>query len=119
MQYIGINCKGLTLVSEFVNIHSAAQGLLATDLVILNHNQVTRMTPELAPLPSHSSHITSSGGRLSQDTFNIHWPPLHGGSSVAPGLELMTRQPRVHYLDHKTTEATNLTADRIFVFYQY
>ncbi|GFX83830.1 hypothetical protein TNCV_350941 [Trichonephila clavipes] len=28
---------------------SATRGLLATDLVILNHGQVTRMTPKLAP----------------------------------------------------------------------
>ncbi|GFY03585.1 uncharacterized protein TNCV_3092111 [Trichonephila clavipes] len=27
----------------------ATRGLLATDLVILNHGQVTRMTPEVAP----------------------------------------------------------------------
>ncbi|GFT56063.1 radial spoke head protein 9 [Trichonephila clavipes] len=41
----------------------AARGLLATDLVILNHGQVTRMTPELAPSsPNH--HSTLTGGRL-------------------------------------------------------
>ncbi|GFW67574.1 hypothetical protein TNCV_3392451 [Trichonephila clavipes] len=42
--------------------------------VILNHGQVTRRTPELAP-----SLLTSipTGGRLSFDRFNVHRPPTH------------------------------------------
>ncbi|GFV19490.1 hypothetical protein TNCV_3664221 [Trichonephila clavipes] len=43
---------------------SATRGLWATDLVILNHGQVTRMTPELAP-QSPNYHTTPTGGRLS------------------------------------------------------
>ncbi|GFY06804.1 hypothetical protein TNCV_482091 [Trichonephila clavipes] len=42
---------------------TSTRGLLATDLVILNHAQVTRTTPELAP-PSPNYHITSTGERL-------------------------------------------------------
>ncbi|GBN80921.1 hypothetical protein AVEN_213904-1, partial [Araneus ventricosus] len=34
-----------------------------TDLVILNHGQMTRTTPELVP-PSSSFHATPTGGRL-------------------------------------------------------
>ncbi|GFX84905.1 DUF5641 domain-containing protein [Trichonephila clavipes] len=39
---------------------SATRGLLETELVILNHDQVTRTTPELA-----NYHTTPTGGRLS------------------------------------------------------
>ncbi|GFS53954.1 DDE_3 domain-containing protein [Trichonephila clavipes] len=42
----------------------ATRGLLAKDLVILNHGQVTRTKPELAP-PSPNYHTTPTGGRLS------------------------------------------------------
>ncbi|GFW11005.1 hypothetical protein TNCV_4459801 [Trichonephila clavipes] len=42
---------------------SATRGLLATDLVILNPGQVTRMTPELE-LPSPNYHTTPMGGPL-------------------------------------------------------
>ncbi|GFX41269.1 hypothetical protein TNCV_2219671 [Trichonephila clavipes] len=43
---------------------SATRGFLATDLVILNHGQVTRTTPELATL-SPNYHTTPMGRRLS------------------------------------------------------
>ncbi|GFV95759.1 hypothetical protein TNCV_1728091 [Trichonephila clavipes] len=43
---------------------SAIQELLATDLVISNHDQVTRMAPELAP-SSPNYDTTPTGGRLS------------------------------------------------------
>ncbi|GFW84630.1 hypothetical protein TNCV_2596751 [Trichonephila clavipes] len=41
----------------------AARGLLTTDHVILNHGQVTWMTPELAPL-SPNYHTTPTGKRF-------------------------------------------------------
>ncbi|GFT98142.1 hypothetical protein TNCV_789561 [Trichonephila clavipes] len=41
----------------------ATRGLLATDHVILNHGQVTWMTPELAP-PSPNYHTTPTGGEV-------------------------------------------------------
>ncbi|GFU59017.1 transposable element Tcb2 transposase [Trichonephila clavipes] len=55
-------------------------GLLATGLVILNHGQVTRKTPELVP-PSPNFHTPQWEGRLSFDMFDVH-RPLHGRSSV-------------------------------------
>ncbi|GFW37819.1 hypothetical protein TNCV_4630241 [Trichonephila clavipes] len=56
---------------------SAARGLFSTDLIILNHGQVTRTTPELAPHPNYHTN-----GRtffeLSTDLMSI--APLHVGS---------------------------------------
>ncbi|GFX75602.1 hypothetical protein TNCV_4715081 [Trichonephila clavipes] len=57
------------------------RGLLVTDLVILNHDQVTRVTPVLAPL-SPNYNTTPTVGR---------W--VFSGT----GPELMTRQQRVRY----------------------
>ncbi|GFV01031.1 hypothetical protein TNCV_1009521 [Trichonephila clavipes] len=81
------------------------QGLLVMDLVILNHGQVIRTTPELA----HSSpnfHTTPTRGRLSLDIFNVHQAPLHGRSSAILGsssrhgddesITLTTMLPRPH-----------------------
>ncbi|GFW73174.1 hypothetical protein TNCV_484001 [Trichonephila clavipes] len=45
-------------------VSHARRGLLVTDHVILNHGQVTWMTPELAP-PSLNYHTTPMEGRLS------------------------------------------------------
>ncbi|GFV69271.1 hypothetical protein TNCV_3861931 [Trichonephila clavipes] len=50
---------GLNLVRDYSTLH---KGLLVTELVILNHGQVTRTTPELAPTLLTSS---PTGGRLS------------------------------------------------------
>ncbi|GFT24703.1 hypothetical protein TNCV_2856331 [Trichonephila clavipes] len=50
---------------------------MATDLVISNHGQVTKMTPELLP-PSSTFDTTPKGERLNLDRFNVHRPPLHG-----------------------------------------
>ncbi|GFU01762.1 transposable element Tcb2 transposase [Trichonephila clavipes] len=44
--------------------HTPYMRALATDLVILNHGHVKRMTPELEPL-SPNFHTTATGGRLS------------------------------------------------------
>ncbi|GFY36628.1 hypothetical protein TNCV_28321 [Trichonephila clavipes] len=52
------------------------------DLAILNHGQATRTTPERA-CPSSNFHATPTGRCLSLDIFNVHRPPLHGGSSAA------------------------------------
>ncbi|GFU65870.1 hypothetical protein TNCV_5011681 [Trichonephila clavipes] len=51
---------GLTRLEDL----PTTRGLLATDHVILNHGQVTWMTPELAP-PSPNYHATPTGGRFS------------------------------------------------------
>ncbi|GFS61264.1 hypothetical protein TNCV_3104961 [Trichonephila clavipes] len=52
------------VVVEWTCRDTATRGLLETDLVILNHDQVTRVTPELEPL-SPNYHTTTTGGRLS------------------------------------------------------
>ncbi|GFT51496.1 hypothetical protein TNCV_51191 [Trichonephila clavipes] len=53
-----------TLIDRILTSHcSAARGLLTTDHVILNHGQVTWMTPELAPL-SPNYHTTPTGKRF-------------------------------------------------------
>ncbi|GFU37397.1 hypothetical protein TNCV_4273701 [Trichonephila clavipes] len=49
----------------------------------LNHGQVMRMTPELAP--SLFFHTTPTGGRLIIDRLNAHQPLLHVGSSATQG----------------------------------
>ncbi|GFX94904.1 hypothetical protein TNCV_2379771 [Trichonephila clavipes] len=55
---------------------SATRSPLATDLIILNHGQVTRTVPELAPpLPS----TTPTVGRLSSRQINVHSHPYTAG----------------------------------------
>ncbi|GFW31594.1 hypothetical protein TNCV_4420271 [Trichonephila clavipes] len=58
---------------------SATRGLLVTDIVILNHGQVTRTTSELEP-PSPTYHIDGRTFELSTGLKGI--APLHGGSLV-------------------------------------
>ncbi|GFV05091.1 transposable element Tcb2 transposase [Trichonephila clavipes] len=55
----------------------STRGLLVTDLIILDNGQVSRTTSELAPLLSYQT--TPTGGRL-RLKFNVHQPPLHGGT---------------------------------------
>ncbi|GFX66650.1 hypothetical protein TNCV_1428161 [Trichonephila clavipes] len=54
------------------------------DLVILNHGQVTRTTPELAA-PSSNFHYAPTGGRLSLGRLNMKWLPQHGWFSAVLG----------------------------------
>ncbi|GFX17416.1 hypothetical protein TNCV_1494301 [Trichonephila clavipes] len=65
------------------------RGLLAKDLVFVNHGQVTRTIPELAT-PAHNFHTPPTGGCLSLDIFKVHrltkWRVFSGIE-----LELMTR----------------------------
>ncbi|GFV18507.1 hypothetical protein TNCV_4469431 [Trichonephila clavipes] len=76
--------------------------------MIVNLGQVTTTTPELA-LPSLSLHTSPTQRRLSLDRFNMLRPPTRREEDEAVGsgglkrytkFELMTRQPRVLYLDH-------------------
>ncbi|GFU62005.1 hypothetical protein TNCV_2306391 [Trichonephila clavipes] len=79
-----------------VALHSATRGFLVTVIVILNHGQVTRTTPELAHL-SPNYPTTPTGGRLRLDgLFHASAPFL---SRVFGGtrLELTTHRPQVHY----------------------
>ncbi|GFX98699.1 transposable element Tcb2 transposase [Trichonephila clavipes] len=65
----------------FTSHYTETRRLLATNLVILNHGQVTRTTPGLAS-PSPNFH---TNGRTfeSLDKFYVQLPPLHGGPSVS------------------------------------
>ncbi|GFV27501.1 hypothetical protein TNCV_2540391 [Trichonephila clavipes] len=80
-----------------MSYYSATRGLLATDLVILNHGEDGNSVCELAP-PSPRFYITPRGRRLSIDRFNGHHPPTRWVFS-GTRLELMTRRPRVRYYD--------------------
>ncbi|GFY02521.1 hypothetical protein TNCV_3504011 [Trichonephila clavipes] len=79
-----------------IEVDETTQGLLVMDLVILNHGQMTRTSPELAH-PSPNFRTTPTGGHLSFNIFNMHPPPAHGHT----GLKLMTCQLRVCYLDYQ------------------
>ncbi|GFU44337.1 integrase catalytic domain-containing protein [Trichonephila clavipes] len=54
-------------LAKIIKVHPAARGLLTTDHVILNHGQVTWMTPELAPL-SPNYHTTPTARRNRRQT---------------------------------------------------
>ncbi|GFS74123.1 uncharacterized protein TNCV_3280791 [Trichonephila clavipes] len=82
------------------------RGLLATDHVILNHGQVTRTTPELAPpLLTTTPHQREDVSAL--DRFNVHRCPTRRVFS-GTGLELVTRQATIRYQYHSATTATEL-----------
>ncbi|GFW06976.1 hypothetical protein TNCV_3691721 [Trichonephila clavipes] len=65
-------------------IYTGTRELLATDLIILNHGQMTRKTPQLA-CPSPKICTTPTGGRLNHDIFSVHPLTLLGGSSTVRG----------------------------------
>ncbi|GFV59155.1 hypothetical protein TNCV_2338961 [Trichonephila clavipes] len=76
------------------------RGLLATDSVILNYRQVTRMTPDLAPVLTTTLHRREDVRALYR--FNVHCFPtrwLFSGTR----LELMTS-----YLYHYALNLTTL-----------
>ncbi|GFV12067.1 uncharacterized protein TNCV_669981 [Trichonephila clavipes] len=95
----------VTQVTPNPHGRAATRGLLATDHVILNHGQVTWTTPELAPpLLATTPHQREDVSAL--DRFNVHrCPTLRVFSGT--GLEHVTRQATVRYLDHSATEATS------------
>ncbi|GFV59216.1 hypothetical protein TNCV_2339571 [Trichonephila clavipes] len=62
---------------------------------------MTWRTPELAPLFKLAHH--SNRRTLSFERFNVYDLPLHGGTSVVPGLELMTHCPRGFDHNHQAT----------------
>ncbi|GFX17273.1 uncharacterized protein TNCV_1064751 [Trichonephila clavipes] len=98
--YVPCTAHSLNLVgAELVKL-----GLLAVDLVILNHGQVTWTTPELAPpLLTPTPHQREDVSPL--DRFNVHRCPtrrVFGGT----GLELVTRQATIRYLYHLATADT-------------
>ncbi|GFU33000.1 uncharacterized protein TNCV_4155781 [Trichonephila clavipes] len=90
--------------SDFRPEGLATLGLLVTDHVILNHGQVTWMTPELSPslltTPPHQREDVSA-----LDRFDVHRCPtrwVFGGT----GLELVTRQATIRYPYNSATAAT-------------
>ncbi|GFT89318.1 uncharacterized protein TNCV_4386141 [Trichonephila clavipes] len=71
----------------------ATRGLLAMDLVILNHGQVTWVTPELAPpILTSTPHQREDVSAL--DRFNVHRCPTQRVFSGS-GLELVTKQATI------------------------
>ncbi|GFV83175.1 uncharacterized protein TNCV_1899021 [Trichonephila clavipes] len=81
-----------------LKVQLATRGLLATDHVILNHGQVTWTTPELAPpLLTTTPHQGKDASAL--DRFKVHHYPTRRVFSGS-GLELVTRQATIRYLDH-------------------
>ncbi|GFW76356.1 uncharacterized protein TNCV_1581351 [Trichonephila clavipes] len=82
------------------------------DHVILNHCQVTAMTPELAPPPlTTTPHQREDVSAL--DRFNVHRCPTWRVFS-GTGLELVTRQATVRYLYYSATTAKQPTPNGIF-----
>ncbi|GFU30716.1 uncharacterized protein TNCV_1444381 [Trichonephila clavipes] len=74
----------------------ATRGLLVTDHVILNHDQVTWTTPELG-----TSFLTTTPYQREKvsalDRFSVHHSPTRRFFS-GTGLELVTRQATIRYL---------------------
>ncbi|GFW92997.1 uncharacterized protein TNCV_4209331 [Trichonephila clavipes] len=75
------------------------------DHVILNHGQVTWMTPALAP-PLLTTTPNQWVDVSALDRFNVQrWPTRRVFSGT--GLELVTRSATIRYLDQRATAATN------------
>ncbi|GFT98098.1 uncharacterized protein TNCV_789181 [Trichonephila clavipes] len=72
--------------------HGSTRGLLATDLVVLNHGKLTKTTPELVPLSLLPHHYNGRTFEPSIDLMCI--APYTGGSFNGTGLELVRCQPR-------------------------
>ncbi|GFY12085.1 uncharacterized protein TNCV_4975851 [Trichonephila clavipes] len=111
--------RGVPAQVSTSSLDHAARGLLATDHVILNHGQVTCMTPELAlPLLTTTPHQREDVSAL--DRFNVHRCPTRRVFS-GTGLELVKKQATIRYLYHSATVATpifleNYDAHPQFIF---
>ncbi|GFT85963.1 hypothetical protein TNCV_3256031 [Trichonephila clavipes] len=91
---------------------SATRGLLATDLVILSHGQVTRMTPDLVPpllttIPHQLEHV----GVL--DRFSVHRPPTR---TAAAGSDVVQSGRPIFddFFQHLWPYIGNNTANLVF-----
>ncbi|GFX63704.1 uncharacterized protein TNCV_215041, partial [Trichonephila clavipes] len=85
--------KLFAVVKKTIVELDATRGLLATDHVILNHGQVTRTTPELAPpLLTTTPHQREDVSAL--DRFNVYRCPTRRVFS-GTGLEPVTKQATV------------------------
>ncbi|GFW07405.1 uncharacterized protein TNCV_865771 [Trichonephila clavipes] len=97
-------CLSVDRYNEQLPPSTATRGLLATDRVILNHDQVAWTTPELAPrLLTTTPHQRENVSAL--DRFNEHRCPTRQVFS-GTGLELVKRQATIRYLYHSATAAT-------------
>ncbi|GBM78127.1 hypothetical protein AVEN_17051-1 [Araneus ventricosus] len=76
------------------------EGYFGMDLVILNHGQMMRTAPELAP-PSPNFHATATGERLESTSDLVCKGPIHGGSSVELGFELSGPKVETLPLGHR------------------
>ncbi|GFX93613.1 hypothetical protein TNCV_1587901 [Trichonephila clavipes] len=81
------NAAPVPITSEMRNVLKTTRGLLATDLVILNHGQGPKTTPEL-PSPSPFFHTTPTCDGSIRD-FIIN--PL--GKSLGDQFALFTTNP--------------------------
>ncbi|GFS90496.1 hypothetical protein TNCV_4097011 [Trichonephila clavipes] len=72
------------------------RGLFTTDLVILNHGQVTRTTPELAPLSLLPHH---NDGRTFQLSTDVHCSPTRKGLQWYWARN-RDKPATIRYLDH-------------------
>ncbi|GFT16755.1 uncharacterized protein TNCV_1333691 [Trichonephila clavipes] len=87
---------------------AATRGLLATDLVILNHVQVTWTTPELAPLsPNYHTTRHQREEVSALDRFNVHRCPTRRVFS-GTGLELTIRGTVQSWFDEHEDEVKYL-----------
>ncbi|GFW95470.1 uncharacterized protein TNCV_1721721 [Trichonephila clavipes] len=72
------------------------------DLIILNHSQVTRTTPELALLLTTTPHQREDVSAVD----SLHHCPTRRVFS-GTGLELVTKPATIRYLYHSATAATH------------
>ncbi|GFW46087.1 hypothetical protein TNCV_3277041 [Trichonephila clavipes] len=78
---------------------------MVTDLIILRHDEVMRTTHELWHPPPNFLITAMEGHRASKDFKRICLSTQRVSSCT--GLELKTRQPRVHDHGHEATTATS------------
>ncbi|GFV99705.1 uncharacterized protein TNCV_5080651 [Trichonephila clavipes] len=96
------------LYTEGLQWHLATLGLLATDHVILNHDQVTWATPELAPSLLTIPHQREDVSAL--DRFNMHRCPTR---RVFIGTELELMPAVIRCLDHWATIVLHCAESRL------
>ncbi|GFW66038.1 hypothetical protein TNCV_588641 [Trichonephila clavipes] len=90
----------------------ATPKLMATDFVILNYDQMTRTTPELAS-PSPNYHTIGRTFEHSSDLTFIAHPTRRIFSSTRP--ELMTRRPRSDALTTRLPRELGATTDVTYI----
>ncbi|GBN90856.1 hypothetical protein AVEN_22702-1 [Araneus ventricosus] len=99
------------------NLNSGSVGtqklLFGTDLVILNHGQMTWMTAMLGT-PSLRFCTTPVGGHMTHAKFGLYYAHRHGRSSVESGFE-----PRTLQSQDLITKTLRENKFIIFIFWMY